>query len=87
MLRRERDGSPIPESHVPEARFNRAMSFQTHDDDMMMKRKRLGSEAFSDRGDDEMRSEIKRLRHENEEKDSRLRQLEQAVMALQQSRR
>ncbi|EFQ84960.1 hypothetical protein P3342_005097 [Pyrenophora teres f. teres] len=89
MLRRERDGSPIPESHVPEARFNRAMSFQQHrdDDDMLMKRKRLGSEAFSDRGDDEMRSEIKRLRHENEEKDSRLRQLEQAVMALQQSRR
>lgn len=88
MLRRERDGSPIPESHVPEARFNRAMSFQhREDDDMMMKRKRLGSEAFSDRGDDEMRSEIKRLRHENEEKDSRLRQLEQAVMALQQSRR
>ncbi|EDU48410.1 conserved hypothetical protein [Pyrenophora tritici-repentis Pt-1C-BFP] len=90
MLRRERDGSPIPESHVPEARFNRAMSFQQHrdvDDDMMMKRKRLGSEAFSDRADDEMRSEIKRLRHENEEKDSRLRQLEQAVMALQQSRR
>jgi hypothetical protein len=34
-----------------------------------------------------MRSEIKRLRQENEEKDSRLRQLEQAVMALQQSHR
>lgn len=34
-----------------------------------------------------MRSEIKRLRQENEEKDSRLKQLEQAVMALQQQTR
>jgi hypothetical protein len=34
-----------------------------------------------------MRSEIKRLQCENEEKDSRLRKLEQAVMALQQSHR
>jgi len=34
-----------------------------------------------------MRDEIKRLRLENEEKDERLKQLEQAVMALQQQGR
>jgi hypothetical protein len=50
------------------------------EEDVGMKRKRGGSETR----DEEMRSEVKRLRRENEEKDERLRQLEQAVMALQQ---
>jgi hypothetical protein len=35
----------------------------------------------------DLRAEVKRLQSENEEKDARLRQLEAAVMALQQSRR
>jgi hypothetical protein len=34
-----------------------------------------------------LRAELKRVRYENEEKDMRLRQLEQAVIALQQARR
>ncbi|KAF3031185.1 hypothetical protein E8E12_000802 [Didymella heteroderae] len=36
-------------------------------------------------GDKDLHTEIKRLRHENEEKDIRLRQLEEAVKVLQQS--
>jgi hypothetical protein len=85
------DRSPIPESRIAsESPYNRAMDFRERDeDDMSLKRKREGSDSgsFSDRGNEEMRAEIKRLRHENEEKDSRLRQLEQAVMALQQNHR
>ncbi|KAJ8107156.1 hypothetical protein OPT61_g9061 [Boeremia exigua] len=52
-----------------------------------MKRKRGVDSVVEEQGDADLRAEIKRLRMENEEKDSRLRQLEQAVMALQQSRR
>jgi hypothetical protein len=53
-----------------------------------LKRKRI-SESVAEEGGEEtdMRAEIKRLRRENEEKDARLRQLEQAVRALQQSHR
>ncbi|KAI4674722.1 uncharacterized protein J4E84_010463 [Alternaria hordeiaustralica] len=88
MVRREMEGgSPIPESRTSESPYNRTMDYR-EEDEMSLKRKRLGSDSgLSDRGNDEMRSEIKRLRQENEEKDSRLRQLEQAVMALQQSHR
>ena len=59
--------------------FSRTLEYR-EEEDVGMKRKRGGSETR----DEEMRSEIKRLRQENEEKDERLRQLEQAVMALQQ---
>ncbi|KAF2190211.1 hypothetical protein K469DRAFT_682341 [Zopfia rhizophila CBS 207.26] len=51
------------------------------------KRKRISDAGFSGDGDDDLRAEVKRLRRENEEKDARLRQLEAAVMALQQGQR
>jgi hypothetical protein len=87
MVRREMEGSPIAESRASESPYNRPMEYR-EEEDLSLKRKRVGSDSgASDRGNDEMRSEIKRLRQENEEKDSRLRQLEQAVMALQQSHR
>ncbi|KAF2646063.1 hypothetical protein P280DRAFT_387335 [Massarina eburnea CBS 473.64] len=54
-----------------------------------MKRKRMSEAGIDSLMDDDadLRNEIKRLRRENEEKDARLRQLEAAVMALQQGRR
>jgi hypothetical protein len=85
------DRSPLPEVRGVSAStspFTRNLDFQERNDEGAMKRKRGTSESgFSDRGNEEMRGEIKRLKRENEEKDSRLRQLEQAVMALQQSSR
>ena len=88
VVRRETmEGSPMAESRVAsESPYNRAMDYR-EEDGLALKRKRGSDSGLSDRGNDEMRAEIKRLRQENEEKDSRLRQLEQAVMALQQSRR
>lgn len=77
------DGSPIPESRATSmSPYTRTMDYR-EDEEMSLKRKRGSESGFSDRGNDDLRAEIKRLRHENEEKDSRLRQLEAAVMALQ----
>jgi hypothetical protein len=51
------------------------------------KRKRDSDIGVAREGEDgDLRSELKRLRRENEEKDDRLRQLEAAVMALQRGR-
>lgn len=88
VLRRETiEVSPIAESRVAsESPYSRPMEYRD-DDDGSLKRKRNSDFGLHDRGNDEMRAEIKRLRQENEEKDSRLRQLEQAVMVLQQSQR
>ncbi|KAJ4290459.1 hypothetical protein N0V90_010676 [Kalmusia sp. IMI 367209] len=61
----------------------------TEDDDaqLALKRKRTSEVSIPEEDDEtDLRSEVKRLRRENEEKDARLRQLEQAVMALQQRR-
>ncbi|KAI8932208.1 hypothetical protein NX059_011086 [Plenodomus lindquistii] len=81
------EGSSITESRrSSESPYSRPMEFR-EDDEMSAKRKRGSDYGLSERGTEDMRAEIKRLRLENEEKDSRLRQLEQAVMALQQSRR
>ncbi|KAH9877701.1 hypothetical protein J1614_002918 [Plenodomus biglobosus] len=82
------EGSSIAESrHSSTSPFSRPLELR-EDDEANLKRKREGDSGPSDRGGtEELRAEIKRLRLENEEKDSRLRQLEQAVMALQQSRR
>jgi hypothetical protein len=81
------EGSPIAQSRqTSESPYMRAVEYREDDDMPSLKRKRE-SDVYSDRGSEDMRAEIKRLRHENEEKDSRLRQLEQAVMALQQSTR
>lgn len=88
VIRRDTvEGSPIAESRVAsESPYARTMDFH-EEDEMSLKRKRGSDSGLSERGNEEMRAEIKRLRQENEEKDSRLRQLEQAVMALQQSHR
>jgi hypothetical protein len=51
------------------------------------KRKRIPDLAYSEAIEGDLRAEVKRLRRENEEKDSRLQQLEEAVRALQQGRR
>ncbi|USP82071.1 hypothetical protein yc1106_09345 [Curvularia clavata] len=88
MVRREMEGSPIRESRASESPYSRPLEYRD-DEDISLKRKRDVSESEmpGHRDNDEMRSEIKRLRQENEEKDSRLKQLEQAVMALQQQTR
>lgn len=59
---------------------------EDEDTQISLKRKRVSDAGLSEHGDEELRAEIKRLRRENEDKDARLRQLEQAVMALQQRR-
>lgn len=64
--------------------YTRTMEYRDEADELAsLKRKRGSDSGLEERGGDNMRAEIKRLRQENEEKDSRLRQLEQAVMALQ----
>jgi len=84
IIRRETmESSPIPESRRhSESPFVRTVEYRD-DDDLSLKRKRGSDAGLSDRGHDDLRAEIKRLRQENEEKDSRLHQLEQAVIALQ----
>jgi len=77
-----RDTSPIVESRgTSESPYARHVEY--HEDLAGAKRKRDSVSGGSEPRSDDMRSEIKRLRQENEEKDSRLRQLEQAVVALQ----
>jgi hypothetical protein len=85
IIRRETtmDRSPIPESrHASESPYTRAVEYD-NDDLPGLKRKRGSDSVISERDSEDLRQEVKRLRQENEEKDSRLRQLEQAVMALQ----
>jgi hypothetical protein len=79
IIRRDTlEASPIAESrHTSESPYIR------DDDVVSLKRKRGSDSGLSDRDNEDLRAEVKRLRQENEEKDSRLRQLEQAVMALQ----
>jgi len=88
VIRRDTlETSPNAESRLAsESPYNRAMDFRD-DDEMSLKRKRGSDSGVSERGTEELRLEIKRLRQENEQKDGRLRQLEQAVLALQQERR
>lgn len=85
------EDSPLPETqsrHTSESPYTRVTEYREDKDLSSLKRKRESDSAYtSDRGSEDMRAEIKRLRHENEEKDLRLRQLEQAVMALQQNTR
>ncbi|KAF2703475.1 hypothetical protein K504DRAFT_443825 [Pleomassaria siparia CBS 279.74] len=80
------------EVHLPsDSTYHRRIIEEREDDDELphsMKRKRIPDAGMSDEYDQtDLRAEVKRLRRENEEKDTRLRQLEQAVMALQQNRR
>ncbi|KAH6642134.1 hypothetical protein C7974DRAFT_460388 [Boeremia exigua] len=79
--------SPTVESRqASESPYVRNLEYRGSEEPAL-KRKRVTDSVLSDRADEDLRGEIKRLRYENEEKDARLRQLEQAVMALQQSRR
>ncbi|UPX14821.1 uncharacterized protein EKO05_0005292 [Ascochyta rabiei] len=88
VIRRETlERSPTVESRqASESPYVRNLEYR-ESEEPSLKRKRVTDSVLSDRADEDLRAEIKRLRHENEEKDARLRQLEQAVMALQQSRR
>lgn len=70
-----------------ESPFSRLVDVREDDEHISLKRKRMSESGLPDSGVEELHSELKRLRRENEEKDARLRQLEQAVMALQQSSR
>jgi len=83
IIRRETiEASPIPENrHASESPYVRNMEYR--EDDLSLKRKRGSDAGLSDRDNDELRAEIKRLRQENEDKDTRLQSLEQAVIALQ----
>jgi hypothetical protein len=87
IIRRETtmDRSPIAESrHTSASPYTRAVEYRGDDDELScLKRKRGSDSVMSERDSEDLRAEVKRLRQENEEKDSRLRQLEQAVMALQ----
>ncbi|KAH7067265.1 hypothetical protein BKA63DRAFT_521849 [Paraphoma chrysanthemicola] len=85
IIRRETmERSPIAESrHTSESPYTRTLEYRDDDELSALKRKRGSDSGLSDRGTEDLRNEVKRLRQENEEKDSRLRQLEQAVMALQ----
>lgn len=69
-------------SHQPAADFRPKVESQDDDSLIATKRKRL-----SEGSEGDLRDEVKRLRRENEEKDARLRQLEDAVRALQQQGR
>jgi hypothetical protein len=90
IIRRETmDGSPLIQSrHTSESPHTRTVDFR-EDNELppLLKRKRESDSGLSDRDSEDLRAEVKRLRLENEEKDLRLRQLENAVMALQHSTR
>lgn len=68
--------------------FQRIIEERAEDGSRSPLKRKLSDAGLSAEGDgNDLRSELKRLRRENEEKDHRLRQLEAAVMALQQGRR
>ena len=82
---RQDDNATIDVHRAAESHFQRIP--EEEDTQLTMKRKRMSEVSIAEDDDEtDLRSEIKRLRRENEEKDSRLRQLEAAVMALQQRR-
>lgn len=86
VIPRSDTGDEATEVHLaPESPYQRTVELS---DDFTLKRKRMSDAGASEDGDEtDLRAEVKRLRRENEEKNSRLRQLEAAVMALQQSQR
>jgi hypothetical protein len=88
VIQRSDTQDDTQEVHLqPESPYQRSVDYQD-DVQIAQKRKRMSEAGISEAGDEtDLRAEVKRLRRENEEKDSRLRQLEAAVMALQQSRR
>jgi hypothetical protein len=89
IIRREsiiERSSPAESRPASESPYVRAMEYRESSEPALKRKHSAFSDHYEDRGEGDLRAEIKRLRYENEEKDSRLRQLEQAVMALQQSR-
>jgi hypothetical protein len=81
IIRREQRQGSLP----TESQYERIV--EEDEAQLALKRKRPSEASVPEEQDDsDLRSEVKRLRRENEEKDSRLRQLEAAVMALQQRR-
>ncbi|KAL1606370.1 hypothetical protein SLS60_003772 [Paraconiothyrium brasiliense] len=84
--REQRQGSLSADIRLPsESQYERIV--EEDDTQLALKRKRLSEVSIPEEDrDGDLRSEVKRLRRENEEKDARLRQLEAAVMALQQRR-
>ncbi|KAF2681623.1 hypothetical protein K458DRAFT_309074 [Lentithecium fluviatile CBS 122367] len=86
--RESMDENSIAEVRLPsESPFQRIIEEHAEEEQFSLKRKRSDAGLPEEREDNDLRSEVKRLRRENEEKDARLRQLEAAVMALQQGRR
>ncbi|KAF1921559.1 hypothetical protein BDU57DRAFT_510429 [Ampelomyces quisqualis] len=85
IVRRETlEGSPLVDScRTSESPYPHTVDYRNDDDLASLKRKRGSDTKFSERDNEYLRAEVKRLRQENEEKNSRLHQLEQAVMALQ----
>jgi hypothetical protein len=79
--------SPTGPRNPSEPPFPRILEERAEEAHFALKRKREDASLARDTEDGDLRSELKRLRRENEEKDQRLRQLEQAVMALQQGQR
>jgi hypothetical protein len=83
------DENSIADMRLPsDSPFQRIVEASTEEEAQSALKRKRGSDAgmSGDGEDNDLRSELKRLRRENEEKDSRLRQLEAAVMALQQER-
>jgi hypothetical protein len=79
--------SPADVRQPSEPPFQRIIEERAEEERFSLKRKHSDAGLSREGEDGDLRSELKRLRRENEEKDSRLRQLEAAVMALQQGRR
>lgn len=85
--REQRQGGSPPADVRLHADSQYRRTIDDEDSQLALKRKRLPEVSISEEPEDtDLRSELKRLRRENEEKDTRLRQLEAAVMALQQGR-
>jgi hypothetical protein len=80
------DSSPADVRLPVETPFQRIIEERAEDEAKFSLKRKPSDAGLSADGDDDLRVELKRLRRENEEKDSRLRQLEAAVMALQQRR-
>jgi hypothetical protein len=84
IIRRETtmDRSPIPGSRrTSNSPYTRTDEY--HGLGYQLQRKRGSGSVMSEHDSEDLRVEVKRLRQENEENDSRLRELEQAVVALQ----
>lgn len=83
-----REGSTAGEVRPSELPFQCITEVHEDDSRLVLKRKRSSDAGVAEVGDKaDLRAEVKRLRRENEDKDVRLRQLEAAVMILQQNRR